>query len=114
MYASHQQSRSQSACEEELLFSHLNVEATPGETTKYARRRGQDSPVSFTGLQTTSVFLSPFSVRVPSVSHLLVTEDASSEKRGKMPGGISHFTPLPKRDLVTLTKAKVAPAGLRW
>lgn len=41
-------------------------------------------------------FLSPSSVQVPAVSHLLVTEDASSENGDKMPGGISHFTPLHK------------------
>lgn len=42
------------------------------------------------------VFLPPLAVRVPAASRLLVTEDASSEKRGKMPAGISSFTPLPK------------------
>lgn len=78
------------------------------------RQMERSSTVSFTGLQTTSAFLTPFSTRVPAVPHLLVTEDASSEKGGKMPGGISHFTHTPPRAQVTLTKAKVAPAGLRW
>lgn len=58
MYSSCQESHSQSTCKEELLFSHLNVEVTPGETTNRARWRGQDSqshlqdskPISFLSL----------------------------------------------------------------
>lgn len=110
--ASHQQSCSQSTCGEELLFSHLNVEATPGETTKYARWRDRDGTVSFRGLQTASGFLPPAAVRVPAVSRLLVTEDASSEKRGQDASGDQLFHPPPQTQ-VTLTKAKVDPAGLR-
>lgn len=110
--ASRQQSCSQSTCAEELLFSHLNVEATPGETTKYARWRDRDGTVSFTALQTASGFLPPLAARVPAVSRLLVTEDASSEKQGQDASGDQLFHPPPETQ-VTLTKAKVAPAGLR-
>lgn len=58
------------------------------------------------------VFLPPLAVRVPAVSRLLVTEDASSEKRGQDASGDQLFHPPPQTQ-VTLTKAKVDPAGLR-
>lgn len=111
MYSSCQESHSQSTCKEELLFSHLNVEVTPGETTNCARWRGQDSPVSFTGFQTHQFFVS-FSIRAPAVNNLLVTEDTTSEKGARYQVG-SVISPPPQAQ-VTLTKTKVVPACVRW
>lgn len=95
MYASCQESHSQCTCEEELLFSHLNVEVTPGETTNLARWRGQDSPVSFTGLQTPSAFCL-FQRTSPSCESFAGDRRYHQWEGGKTPGGISHFNPLPK------------------
>lgn len=97
MYASCQESHSQCTCEEELLFSHLNVEVTPGETTNLARWRGQDSPVSFTGLQTPSAFCL-FQRTSPSCESFASDRRYHQWEGGKIPGGISHFTPSPSLD----------------
>lgn len=92
MYALCQQSCSQSTWGKELLCSHLNIEATPGETTKCTRWRGQESTVSFTGLQTTLVFcfLSAYESQLCLICWW--QQMPAMRKDGKMPGGISHFT----------------------
>lgn len=109
MYSSCQESHSQPTCEKELLFSHLNVEVTPGETTNHARWRGQDSPVPFTASKLHQFFVS-FSVWAPDVNHLLLTDDTTSEKGTRHQVG-SVTSPSPQAQL-TLTKTKVVPACL--
>lgn len=101
MYTSCQESYSQFTCEAELLFSHLNVEVTPGETTNCARWRGQQSPVPFTGLQTPSVFC--------LFQHLSPSCGSFAADRRYQVGSVT--SPPPQAQL-TLTKTKVVPAYL--
>lgn len=111
--ASRQQSCSRSTCGEELLFSHLNVEATPGETTKYARWRDRDGTVSFRGLQTASGFFASFGCTSPSCVSFAGDRRCQQWEAGQDASGDQLFHPPPQTQ-VTLTKAKVDPAGLRW
>lgn len=104
---------SQSTCEEELLFSHLNFEVIPGENNRICQMgRSRQHSLNYRTPEHIR-FLSLLSTWVPAVSHLLVTEDASNEKGDMMPGRIDHFTASTQAQ-VSLTKAKVAPADLRW